>query len=406
VPTVFQCSSVNPEQLLRYDSKESDRFLSFVARVVLITGGAGFIGSHLAERLFDLGYKVRVIDNLSAQVHSAHATLPRYLQGKVEFVRGDILNKDLVREAVTGVDYIIHLAAETGVGQSMYQITRYIDTNIKGSAVLLESVIQSRKKVGKIVVASSRAVYGEGKYLCRRCGVTYPTQRSEAELARKHWQMNCPRCGLRVEPKATDEEAMLKPTSIYAITKQAQEQVFSVVSEAYGIPTVILRYFNVYGPRQSLGNPYTGILSIFASRIISGKPPLIYEDGLESRDFVHVNDAVAAMILALEKGEANNEVFNVGSGTRVTISGIANLLLKHLGSPLDPVLAGKYRVGDIRHCFADIGKIGSKLGYEPSISIEEGISNFARWVKRQKKVLDLSDEASGELSRRKLLRQI
>ena len=377
-----------------------------MVRTVLITGGAGFIGSHLSERLFDLGYKVRVIDNLSAQVHGTDANLPRYLRRKVDFIHGDILNKGSLREAAHGVDAVIHLAAETGVGQSMYQIGRYVDTNLRGSAVLLESLIKNRKKIGKIVVASSRAVYGEGKYLCRNCGVTYPTQRSEVELAKKRWQLYCPKCGLSIEPVPTDEEAVLSATSIYAITKQSQEQIFSVVSRAYGIPTVILRYFNVYGPRQSLGNPYTGILSNFSSRMLNGKPALIYEDGLESRDFVHVDDAVKATILALEKDEANNEVFNVGSGVRVTVSEIANLLVRKLGGSLEPLLVNKYRVGDIRHCFADIGKIKSRLGYEPSISIEEGISNFARWVKRQKKVLDLSDEASGELSRRKLLRQI
>lgn len=377
-----------------------------MARVVLITGGAGFIGSHLAETLFDLGYKVRVIDSLSAQVHGGNANLPTYLKEKVEFVQGDILNKALVLEAVSGVHAVIHLAAETGVGQSMYQITRYTDINVKGSAVLLESIIQSKKRPSKILVASSRAVYGEGKYWCRRCGVIYPTQRREAELARKQWQINCPKCGLRIEPKPTDEGATLRPTSIYAATKHAQEQIFSIVSEAYAIPTVILRYFNVYGPRQSLGNPYTGILSIFSSRILNGNPPLIYEDGLESRDFVHVNDAVQATILALEKGEANNEVFNVGGGGRVTLLEIANLLVKQLGSPLKPLIAGKYRVGDVRHCFADIGKIESKLGYQPSINMEEGIADFARWVKRQKNVLDLSDKASEELKGRKLLRQM
>jgi len=377
-----------------------------MAETVLVTGGAGFIGSHLAEKLLDTGYKVRIIDNLSPQVHGAYARLLQYLQGRVEFIHGDILNMSDVEQAVSGADAVVHLAAETGVGQSMYDIARYTDTNINGSAVLLEAIINSGKSVKKVVVASSRAVYGEGKYQCENCGVTYPEQRSEDELQRKQWQMYCAKCGRRIEPVPTDEDAMLRPTSIYAVTKQAQEQMFSVAARAYNLPTVILRYFNVYGPRQSLSNPYTGILSTFASRVLNRKPPQIYEDGLESRDFVHVADAVKATILALEKTEANYEVFNVGSGERVTVLGIANLLVDKLGSSLRPELVGKYRVGDVRHCYADLRKIKGKLGYKPSTSLEEGVSDFAEWVKKQKEVIDSSDRASDELTKRKLLRQM
>lgn len=377
-----------------------------MAKTVLITGGAGFIGSHLAEALYSQGYKVRIFDSLSPQIHGVNAKLPLYLSGKVDFLQGDIVNKEDVEQAVSAIDVVVHLAAETGVGQSMYQISRYIDVNIKGSAVLLESIIEKGKSIKKVIVASSRAVYGEGKYRCESCGVVYPEQRTEDTLGAKRWHMQCPKCGRSIEPLPTDEQSLLKPTSIYAVTKQAQEQIFSVMARAHKIPTVILRYFNVYGQRQSLSNPYTGILSIFSSRIVNGKPPLVYEDGLESRDFVHVSDVVKATALALEETEANYEAFNVGSGRKTTILEVANLLVEKLGGSAKPVIVGKYRIGDIRHCHSDLTKIRSTLGYEPSKSLEEGISEFVEWVKQQKGIPDLSDKASGELSSKKLLRQM
>ena len=377
-----------------------------MAKTVLITGGAGFIGSYLAEALFSQGYKVRIFDSLSAQIHGVNAKLPPYLAGKVDFLQGDIVNKGDVEQAVSAIDVVVHLAAETGVGQSMYQISRYVDVNIKGSAVLLESIIEKGKSIKKVIVASSRAVYGEGKYRCESCGVVYPEQRTEDTLGAKRWQMQCPKCGRSIEPLPTDEQSLLKPTSIYAVTKQAQEHMFSVMARTHKIPTVILRYFNVYGQRQSLSNPYTGILSIFSSRIVNGKPPLVYEDGLESRDFVHVSDVVKATVLALEKTEANYEAFNVGSGRKTTILEVANLLVEKLGGSAKPVIVGKYRIGDIRHCHSNLTKIRSKLGYEPGKSLEEGISEFVEWVKQQKGIPDLSDKASKELSSRRLLRQM
>ena len=377
-----------------------------MAKMVLITGGAGFIGSHLSKKLLSNGYEVRIIDSLSPQVHGADAKLPKYLEPSVEFIQGDILNEEELERALNGVGAVIHLAAETGVGQSMYEITRYIDVNIKGSAILLEKIAKCRDSVSKVILASSRAVYGEGKYQCKNCGVVYPEQRGEEKLRRKQWQMYCPTCGQGVEPIPTNEDAITRPTSIYAVSKLAQEQLFSVIAGAYKIPTVILRYFNVYGTGQSLNNPYTGILSIFASRILNRKSPEIYEDGLESRDFVHVTDAVKATMLALEKDEANYQVLNVGCGQRETVLEVAKLLVERLGSNLEPVYVGKYRVGDIRHCYADLAKIRNKLGYEPSMSIEEGIADFANWVKKQKNVLDLSNVASEELARWKLLGEI
>jgi len=377
-----------------------------MTETILITGGAGFVGSHLAEKLLQMGYKINLIDNLSPQIHEPNGKLPQYLRGKAEFLKGDVRNREDVERAVSGADAVIHLAAETGVGQSMYEIARYVDTNVRGSAILLETIAEAGTKVKKIILASSRAVYGEGKYQCKKCGVTYPEQRTEDKLKTKQWQMRCPKCGRIVEPLPTDEDTILRPTSIYAITKQAQEQMFSVIAKTHRIPYAILRYFNVYGQRQSLSNPYTGILSIFSSRILNGKPPLIYEDGLESRDFVHVSDVVKATILALEKTEANYEIFNVGSGRRVTILEMANLLVEKLGGSLKPVIVGKYREGDIRHCYADLTKIRNKLGYAPGKSLEDGISEFANWVKQQENILDLSDKASDELASRKLLKEI
>jgi dTDP-L-rhamnose 4-epimerase len=375
-----------------------------MAQTVLITGGAGFIGSHLAERLIEIGYKVKIIDNLSPQVHRPDAGLPDYLKDKVEFMKGDVRSRLTVKRALSGVDAVIHLAADTGVGQSMYEIARYANTNVEGSAILLERVIKESSSVSKIILASSRAVYGEGKYQCEKCGITYPESRSQSELKRRKWQMRCAKCGRIIKPLPTDEDTVLRPTSIYAVTKQAQEQMFSIIAKAHKIPYSILRYFNVYGQRQSLSNPYTGILSIFSSRIVNGKPPLVYEDGLESRDFVHVSDVVKATILALEKTEANYDVFNVGSGRRTTILEVANLLIDKLESPLKSIVIGKYREGDIRHCYADLSKIETKLGYRPDKSLEEGISEFVHWVKQQNNILDLSDKASNELASRKLLR--
>jgi len=322
----------------------------------------------------------------------------------VKFIKGNLRSRSAVKSALSSTDAVIHLAAETGVGQSMYEIARYVKTNAEGTAILLEYVIKESSQVKKIILASSRAVYGEGKYRCEKCGITYPQSRSDSELKRGQWQINCAKCGRIVEPLPTDEDTLLRPTSIYAVTKLAQEQLFSVIARAHKIPYVILRYFNVYGQRQSLSNPYTGILSIFSSRIVNSKTPLVYEDGLESRDFVHVSDVVTATILALEKTEANYEIFNVGSGRRATILEVANLLVDKLESSLKPIVVGKYREGDIRHCYADLSKIKAKLGYQPSKNLEEGISEFVQWVKHQRNILDLSDEASKELASRKLLR--
>ena len=372
---------------------------------VLITGGAGFIGSHLAEILLDLGYQVKILDNLSPQIHGVDAQLVAYLKGRVEFIHGDILDRERVNEAVSGSNAVIHLAAETGVGQSMYEISRYTNVNINGTAILWEAITSNNSKIEKAILASSRAVYGEGKYECINCGVTYSDQRDENALKNKNWQMHCIKCGDVINPMPTDEEFTPRPISIYGITKLAQEQMFHTIGKAYGIPIVSLRYFNVYGPGQSLSNPYTGILSVFSSMALNGKPLPIYEDGLESRDFIYIGDVVTATVLALERSEANNEVLNVGSGSSTTIMEVAKILLERLGLSLEPVIVGHYRVGDIRHCYADLTKIREKLDFKPSIGIEDGITAFVDWVRKQHQITDLSDTASIELLKRQLLRK-
>jgi dTDP-L-rhamnose 4-epimerase len=374
-------------------------------RTVLITGGAGFIGTHLAESLLDNAYKVIILDNLSPQVHGEIDSVPDRLRGRVHFIKGDILDSSIVYEAVSECDFIIHLVAETGVGQSMYEIRRYTDININGSAILLEAIISNKQTIKKAILASSRAVYGEGKYECSVCGITHGRRGTDVELSRRQWHMSCTQCGSVAGQLPTDELFPPKPTSIYGITKLAQEQLFGVVGRSYGIPTVILRYFNVYGPGQSLGNPYTGILSIFTSMILNGKAPPVYEDGMESRDFVYLEDAVNATMLALEKDEANNKIYNVGSGTSVTVWEIAKMLVEKLGAQMEPVINGMYRVGDIRHCFADIALIRNELGYKPMTDIDVGIAKFTHWAQTQKNVIDLSDSASSELNSKGLLRK-
>jgi len=373
-------------------------------KTALITGGAGFIGSHLSELLVEEGWQVRILDNLHPQIHGAKAELPEYLdKSEIQFIKGDITNRNDVVKALKGVDIVIHLAAETGVGQSMYEIERYVNTNVRGTAVLLDAIVDSRYAIKKIILASSRAVYGEGKYRCRKCGIVYPESRGAEQIQSRQWEPVCPRCQGMLNPLPTDEESPLNPQSVYAITKQTQEQLIRRFGKSYRIPFVILRYQNVYGPRQSLRNPYTGVLSTFAMRIMNNKPPLILEDGKQSRDFVYIYDAARATMLAVVDQQVQNEILNVGTGRRVTILEIAKLLLKEFGSQLEPRITGTGRVGDIRHCFADLSRIQNKLGFKPAYDIVQGIKDFASWVKKQPGIADLSKEANKELEERGLL---
>lgn len=362
---------------------------------VLVTGGAGFIGSHLANSLVAQGARVRVLDALDPQVHGVGAVFPDHLHADVEYVAGDVRDPEAVRTALAGVTHVCHLAAAVGVGQSMYQIAHYTDVNNRGTAVLLEALLEHR--VERLVVASSMSVYGEGAY--RAAGRTIePPARAREQLVAGRWELEHE--GLGLEPVPTPESKRPVPTSVYALSKYDQEQLCLMFGAAYAVPTVALRFFNAYGPHQSLSNPYTGVLAIFASRCLNGNPPLIFEDGLQRRDFVSVHDVAQACRLALTT-DAAGEVYNVGSGEPRSIHDVAAAVIDVLDVPLEPVVTGKYRVGDIRHCYADIERARARLGYEPRVRFEDGLRELAQWLERAP-AQDNFVQAAKELDRRGL----
>jgi dTDP-L-rhamnose 4-epimerase len=370
---------------------------------ILVTGGAGFIGSHIVDGLLAKGHQVRVFDNLDPQVHGANAQKPDYLNPEAEFIQGDVRDRDALQKALDGIEVVYHEAAAVGVGQSMYQIRHYMDVNTVGGATLLDILANEKNKVEKLVVASSMSIYGEGKYNCPKCGVMYPRLRPEDQLARGEWEVFCPQCHAPLIQMPTDETKPLMPTSIYAISKRDHEEMFLSFGNAYGISTTALRYFNVYGDRQSLSNPYTGVAAIFSSRILNNNSPVVYEDGLQSRDFIHVSDIVKANILSMEKKEADYEVFNVGSGIPKSIKYVSEVLIEKLGKKgvVHTEIANKYRKGDIRYCYADITKIKTKLGFAPSVTFEEGMVGLTQWVAKQTAV-DAFEKAKAELESRGL----
>lgn len=355
---------------------------------ILITGGAGFIGSNLSLKLIEKGYNVTILDNLSPQIHSENSPLFHSIKDKVNFIFGTVLCYDDWKKALENIDVVVHLAAETGTGQSMYEIEKYTDVNIKGTSIFFDILANEQHSIKKILVASSRAIYGEGKYSCDIHGIVYPTERKSIDMENGDFDPKCSICMRNVELMATDEESKIHPTSIYGITKQVQEQMFMVMGKSLGIPAVAFRYQNVYGAGQSLSNPYTGILSIFSTRIKNGNDITIFEDGLESRDFVYVDDVVEATILGIEKDEANGQVFNVGLGVGIDVLTVANTLLKAYNSNSKITLSGNYRIGDIRHNYADLTKIKERLGFEPKVNFVEGIQRFTTWVNQQKVVED------------------
>jgi dTDP-L-rhamnose 4-epimerase len=353
---------------------------------VLITGGLGFIGRHVAELLIDLGSPVLLFDNLSPQTHGALPQIPaRGLveHPLIEIYRGDVRRASDWEKVLPGVRYVVHLAAETGTAQSMYEISRYAKTNVGGAAALLDYLANREHNVAKVILGSSRSVYGEGAYHCVQCGDVYPAARSEERLSAGRWDPLCPGCGGSIEPAATPEDARLAPASIYAATKLAQENLVSIATRALGIPAVILRMQNVYGEGQSLKNPYTGILSIFSNQLRLGRALNLYEDGKESRDFVHVSDVARAVALALSSETADGCTLNVGSGCATTIGEVALLMGERFGSKTRPVISGQYRLGDIRHALANLKAIQERLGFEPEVSLEEGLNRFVAWVKTQ-----------------------
>lgn len=347
---------------------------------ILITGGAGFIGSNLINALDKTKWDVVVLDALIKQVHPTGKWFP---PDHVSFIHGKIQDRKVVEAAVNGVEYIVHLAAETGVGQSAYEIARYVETNEYGTALLLETAAKHLKRLKGIVLASSRAVYGEGRYICPKCQEVFPGPRNKSRLEAGLWDHECPLCHGEIRPAGSLENQPLKPGSCYAITKHNQEQLVELFSETYDIPAVSLRFQNVYGPGQSLSNPYTGILSIFSTRILAGNPVLIYEDGNETRDFVFVDDVVQSICLPLEKGFSGYDVFNVGTGIGTSVYKIAQLLSALLKPGSEISIVGKYRLGDIRHAWADMKKIQGRYGFLPKTSAQQGLQRFGAWVKKQ-----------------------
>jgi dTDP-L-rhamnose 4-epimerase len=347
---------------------------------ILVTGGAGFVGSHLVDALLERGHDVRIYDNLTPQVHSSG--IPGYLSTDAEFVRGDMLDLDRLRSAVRGVDVVFHLAAAVGVGQSMYEISHYMAANTLGTANLLQALLETKANLRKLIVASSMSIYGEGKYACSECGEAAPGPRRPIQLACKQWEALCPGCHRELTPVATDESKPLQCTSIYALSKKDQEEMVLLFGRTYGIPAVALRYFNIYGTRQALSNPYTGVAAIFASRLLNGRAPMIFEDGCQARDFVSVDDVVRANLLAMEK-PADGVALNVGSGEPVTVRQVAHVLGECMGNSIPAEITGKYRAGDVRHCFADITAAGRILGYQPKVRFVEGFRELAEWLGQQ-----------------------
>ena len=368
---------------------------------VLVTGGAGFIGSHTADALLLAGHQVRVLDSLEPQVHGGRDTPPDYLSREVEFIRGDVRDADLLRRALRGVNAVCHLAAAVGVAQSMYEMRRYVDANCVGTAALLEGIAHGQTSVERLLVASSMSIYGEGEYLCQTCGPAYPEVRQDERLARGEWEHVCPKCGAAVAPRPTGESKPLRPTSPYAITKRDQEELCLSAGEAYKLPTTALRYFNVYGPRQALSNPYTGIGAIFSSRILNGRSPVVFEDGMQSRDFVHVSDVARANVLALSAPQAVYQSVNIGTGQPATVLRVAETLIHLLDAKVSPSIPGKYRAGDIRHCYADVTRAQDLLGFEAAVPLEKGLADLIPWLVGQRPE-DRLDQAIGELESRGL----
>lgn len=350
---------------------------------VLITGGAGFIGLHLTCALLAAGHAVTLLDNLHPQVHFTRLP-PKNLPETAELIVADVRDRQALSLAVTRADAVYHLAALTGVGQSMYKVADYTNVNVGGTATLMDILANEKHHVQRLILASSRAVYGEGAYECAACGQVVVTGRERARLAIGVWEPVCPHCGAFVQSRPTPESHTLVPNSVYAATKLAQEHLARCVGAAYDLPVVILRYFNVYGPGQSLSNPYTGILSIFFSQLQNGKRVEIYEDGLESRDFVHVSDVVQANLLALERPEAAGQTINVGSGQATSVLEIARQMARLVGRSDNLYVSGRFRVGDIRHCYADMTQAQRLLGYSPQVTLQAGLADFLQWASAQK----------------------
>ena len=375
---------------------------------ILITGGAGFIGSGLALYLINEGCTVTVLDNLSEQIHGADPEIssPLYqsIKEKVRFIKGSVTSRSDWEKAIDGNEVIVHLAAETGTGQSMYQISHYAEVNIGGTALMLDILANQKTAIKKVIIASSRAIYGEGKYISPELGPVYPKHRIAADMDKGHFEVTYPGAVTPLQLVATDEESKIHPSSVYGITKQNQEQMVMTVCPTLGIAPVAFRYQNVYGPGQSLTNPYTGILSIFSTLVLNNKPLNIFEDGKESRDFVFISDVIHATFLGIEKEEANGQVFNVGTGVPTTVLEVAEGLIRLYGKEVPVTISGNYRLGDIRHNYADLKKIESLLGFSPSVSFAEGLQHFTAWVKAQEVQTSRYEESIAEMKAKGLMK--
>jgi dTDP-L-rhamnose 4-epimerase len=366
----------------------------------LVTGGLGFIGSHLVPRLLAGGDDVVVLDSIERQVHGM---APPVVPAGVSLIDGDVGDAETAKRALDGVDRVVHLAGVVGVGQSMYEIDRYVRKNTQATATFLEQLVAVRDRVNRLVVASSMSIYGEGEYECPTHGRLAPGPRSESQLRVHDWEVHCPTCEAALRSVGTRETKPLIPTSIYAITKRDHEELSLVTGAAYGIPTVALRFFNVYGPGQALSNPYTGVAAIFASRLLNKRPPLIFEDGRQSRDLIHVSDIVEGITLALTADDAPGLSLNLGTGHASTVLDVAHALAKGLGLDIEPELNGQYRAGDIRHCYADTTLAEKHLDFRARVSLEDGMADLVGWLAEQK-ATDHVDDATEQLVSRGLAR--
>lgn len=374
---------------------------------VLVTGGAGFIGSNLALKLINKGYGVVVLDSLEPQIHGDNIDKSytyNLIKDKVEFIRGNVCDRSAWRKCLSSdVEFIVHLAAETGTGQSMYEVSKYVECNVGGTAILLDELVNNKElNVKKLIVASSRAIYGEGKYSCKKHGIIYPETREDKDMSGGDFSVKCPICGGAATMELTDEKSLSHPTSVYGYTKKVQEELSLLVGKSINLPVVAFRFQNVYGPGQSLKNPYTGILSIFSTQIKNGNDINIFEDGKETRDFVYIDDVTDAIILAMDNDNANYEVFNVGSGEELDVLTIAETLRSKYKSNVQIKISGNYRLGDIKSNLADLSKSRSILGYEPKVKFEQGISNFVDWVEDQDVEADNYQESIEEMKRKGL----
>jgi dTDP-L-rhamnose 4-epimerase len=367
-----------------------------------VTGGAGFIGSHLVDALLARGDAVRVLDNLDPQAHPDGTA--RHLSKEAELVVGDLRDPDAVARSLEGINVVYHLGGMVGNGQSMVELRRYTDTNTVGTATLLEQLAARRGKVRRLIVASSMVVYGDGAYSCAEHGEVASADRTSERLAQHRWEPACPQCGRSLDPMAISEARPLRPNSVYGISKRDQEELCLVVGRSLGLPTVALRYLCTYGSRQALGNPYTGVAAIWAARLRNGRRPVVFEDGAQLRDLVHVSDVAAATIAAADAGpDADFQALNIGSGRAHTILALARALIRALDSPLEAELSGEYRIGDIRHCFADISRAQGVLGWRPRVDLESGVAELATWA-RDEQPHDRSDDANQELRARGVIR--